>query len=222
MTNKLSALVPFAGFYETWHDAEFDDVLSRMFDIEGDGASYAAELASRFFDTIDWQAAQTEYAQEYCSRFAAALGMKVCEFEEMNSPREYNFTTDRLFCLFLESELQSLFNNDDVRAELDKVAADMFTSRSGFISFYSPDVTSWPETLGEWDHNQRGALLKAAANIIIKGGEEFGQSDEFDLMESPRCNGEIDNWIWGNTTDGAVMGNRCDKVARYLALRESR
>lgn len=55
---KQSALVPFSGFYDTWHDAEFDLTLERMFDIEGSGASYAQALAARFWDTIDWHKAQ--------------------------------------------------------------------------------------------------------------------------------------------------------------------
>lgn len=219
---KLSTLIPFAGFYSTWHDAEFDQAMKMMFDIEGCGAAYAGPLQQRFFDTINWQGAQTEYAKAYCENLAAALGLTVCVFEEMSSPREYNFTTDRLFCELDANELKTLFARVDVRAMLDTVAAYMFTSRSGFISSYSPDVTSWGNDLAQWDHNQRGALLKAAANVILADGEEFGQEKELDLMERERCNGHIDQFIWGNTEDNAVMGNRCDKIARYLAVREAR
>lgn len=216
---KQSCLIPFAGFYETWHDAEFDDTLARMFDVEGTGATYADKLAARFFETIDWRAAQTDYAREYVSRFAAALGLKFCEFEEMTSPREYNFQTDRLFALFDRAELAALLNDGEIAARLVDVAADMFTSRSGFISNYSPDVSTWGE-LGQWDYNQTGALLRAAAGVRLGGHDgEFGQEQEFELMESPRCNGRIDEWMWSNTTDNARMGNRCDRVARWLAQR---
>lgn len=220
--SKLSCLIPFSGFYETWHDAEFDNCLEYMFDPEGSGAPYAGPLAMRFFDTVNWRAAQTEYAKDYAENFAAALGCKVCEWEEMISPREYNFTTDRLFAKFDAAELRAMLARADIRAELDAVAADMFTSRSGFISHYSPDVDSWGDDISGWDYNQRGALLRAAANVIITYGENFGQEREFELMEDARCNGWLDDWIWNNTTDGAVMGNRCDKVARYLAAREAR
>lgn len=222
MTDKLSCLIPFAGFYETWHDAEFDSCLEYMFDPEGCGADYAGPLAQRFFDTVDWRAAQTAYAKDYAKNFAAALGCKVCQFEEMVSPREYNFTTDRLFAKFDAVELRAMLGRADIRAELDTVAADMFTSRSGFMSHYSPTVGDWGDDLADWDHNQRGALLQAAANVLISDGETFGQEQEFDLMESERCNGAIDDYMWNNTTDGAAMGNRCDKVARYLAAREAR
>ena len=222
MSDKLSCLIPFAGFYNTWHDAEFDQAFEMMFDPEGCGADYAGTLARRFWDTIDWRAAQTAYAKDYAKNFAAALGCKVCEWEEMVSPREYNFTTDRLFAKFDARELRALLARADIRAELDIVAADMFTSREGFISHYSPDVSDWGNDLIEWDYNQRGALLQAAANIIIADGEKFDQWIEFDLMEDARCNGAIDSYIWNNTTDGAIMGNRCDKVARYLNEREGR
>lgn len=222
MSDKLSCLIPFAGFYNTWHDAEFDQALEQMFDPEGCGAGYAGPLAQRFLDTINWRAAHTAYAKDYAKNFATALGCKVCEWEGMVLPREYNFTTDRPFARFDAVELRALLARADIRAELDIVAADMFTSRAGFISHYSPDVKSWGEELTEWDYNQRGALLRAAANIIICNGGEFDQSVEFYLMENDRCNGAIDSYMWSNTTDGAVMGNRCDKVARYLAQREAR
>lgn len=221
MTEKLSCLIPFSGFYSTWHDSEFDQTLEYMFDPEGSGEAYAGKLAVRFFDTVDWRAAQTDYAKDYAESFAGALGVS-CEWEEMISPREYNFTTDRLFAKFDADALRSWLARDDIRTELDLVAADMFTSRSGFISYYSPDVDSWGADVSKWDYNQRGALLRAAANIIIADGEDFGQEHEFDLMEDARCNGAIDGYIWSNTTDGAKMGNRCDKIARYLASREAR
>ena len=222
MSEKLSCLIPFSGFYETWHDAEFDQALETMFDPEGCSADYSGKLAMRFFDTINWSAAHTAYAKDYAENFAAALGCNVCEWEEMVSPREYNFSTDRLFAKFDAVELRAWMARADIRAELDIVAADMFTSRSGFISHYSPDVNSWGDDVADWDYNQRGALLQAAANVIICNGGEFDQSVEFELMENERCNGAIDEYIWGNTTDNAEMGNRCDKIARYLASREAR
>ena len=222
MADTLSCLVPFAGFYETWHDAEFDQALDQMFDPEGCGAAFSGPLSQRFFDTINWRAARTDYAKAYAENFAAALGCKVCEWEEMVSPREYNFSTDRLFAKFDAVELRAMMARADIRAELDSVAADMFTSRDGFISSYSPDVEDWPADIAEWDYNQRGALLRAAANVIIADGETFDQRAEFDLIEHDRCNGAIDGWLWNNTADGAAMGNRCDKIARYLAAREAR
>lgn len=221
MSAKLSCLIPFAGFYGTWHEREFDICLEYMFDPEGFSAAYAGPLAERFWDTIDWRAARTAYAKDYVDNFAGALGVS-CEWEEMVCPREYNFTTDRLFAKFDAAELRALLARAGIRAELDTVAADMFTSRDGFISHYSPDVDSWGDDISEWDYNQRGALLHAAANVIIAYGENFGQEQEFELMEDARCNGAIDGYIWENTTDGAVMGNRCDKVACYLAVREAR
>ena len=219
MSDKLSCLIPFSGFYNTWHDSEFAQTLEYMFDPEGRGADYSGKLAMRFFDTVDWRAAQTDYAKSYVESFAGALGVS-CEWEEMVSPREYNFTTDRLFAKFDADALSAWFTRANIRAELDIVAADMFTSRDGFISSYSPDVLDWGDDLQEWDYNQRGALLRAAADVLIAEG--FGQEQEFDLMEDARCNGWLDSWIWNNTNDGAKMGNRCYKIARYLATREER
>ena len=221
MTEKFSCLIPFSGFYNTWHDSEFDTTMEMMFDPEGRGADYSGKLAQRFFETVDWRAAQTDYAMSYAYNFAAALGTK-CEWEEMVSPRQYNFATDRLFAKFDANALRAWMARADIRAELDVVAADMFTSRSGFISHYSPCVADWGDDIEDWDYNQRGALLRAAANVLIAEGEDFGQSHEFNLMEYAHCNGLLYSWIWNNTTDGAKMGNRCDKIARYLVARGAR
>lgn len=213
-----SALIPFSGFYYSWHDEAFDSCLERMFDPEGTGASYAGQLQYRFFETVKWHDAQTSYAKTYVAEFAHALGTQ-CEWEEMVSPREYNFGTDRLFAKFPESFMRECFADADIRAMLDTVSRDMFTSRSGFISSYSNDVASWGD-MTEWDHNQFGALLKAAANVRLADGEDFGQEQEFALCEDFDCNGNIDNWIWENAD--ADLGNRCDRIASYLAQREAR
>jgi hypothetical protein len=93
-------------------------------------------------------------------------------FGEMESPREYNFTTDRVFGRVRLSTMRDLFNRSaaDRHETLSRVIRERFTSRSGFVSFYSNDVRDWvKKPLRDWDHNEYGTLLWAA--LEIAGGD---------------------------------------------------
>jgi hypothetical protein len=94
---------------------------------------------------------------------------------------------------------------------LDRIAAARHTSRSGFISFYSPDWRSWGE-IESWDHNQLETLLEAYID------DNLGSFEELDAMEHARCNGVMENWIAYNTPDI----ERLYKIAGYLRQREGR
>lgn len=77
-------------------------------------------------------------------------------FEEMTSPREYNFETDRIFVQIPHHVLQRIFDLTDT-LELKASFARRFTSRSGFWSFYDPVIPEKP--LEDWDHNELGTLF---------------------------------------------------------------
>lgn len=90
-----------------------------------------------------------------------SLGAK---FEEMTSPREYNFTTDRIFCELSGRTVARLFrmSREDNHARLAACIRERFTSRDGFISHYSNRLADWLEKpLADWDHNELGTLLRA-------------------------------------------------------------
>lgn len=155
------------------------------------------QMGEMLFDCVDHGAAHLEMARDYLSVMDDKLGAlfgfgrmgKVSrydfkaqrsrnvrvyqetmqlQFEEVISPREYNFTTDRLFATAPLYLMQKLFARS--RAEghqtLAKVIRERFTSRSGFISYYSNDLAEWLEKpLAAWDENELGTLLLAAIEI---------------------------------------------------------
>lgn len=91
-------------------------------------------------------------------------------FESMDSPREYNFTTDRVYGLVPLKVMRELFKRSKTEGHktLAALIADRFTSYDGFSSFYSNDVDSWLEKAGrlqDWDHNELGTLLIAALQM---------------------------------------------------------
>ena len=104
---------------------------------------------------------QELYSKEYATAFGLQFEPKLdIEFESLSSPLFYNYSTDRLFGDIPYDHLEALFNVT-TGTFLHEEARRMFTSRSGFISHYNPDPTTWGH-IEEWDHNQWNCLLHAA------------------------------------------------------------
>jgi hypothetical protein len=83
------------------------------------------------------------------------------EFAEMTSPREYNFTTDRVFCRVAFADVEKMLGATKPDT-LARIIRERFTSRSGFISFYSAEFADWMAKPREkWDANECGTLLIA-------------------------------------------------------------
>lgn len=133
-----------------------------------------------------------EYADHYLWWLAESLGFKTqtkphptfpwarevippvkWEFEEMVSPREYNFSTDRLFVKIDAVLLRELFRQVmlvDNSWAFDKAVKESFTSRDGFCSFYDNDPKALAaKPLADWDHNEVKTLLLAweAAHALV-------------------------------------------------------
>jgi hypothetical protein len=207
MTTKLIAALPFAGFYCSHHDAELDFTAERMLTDES-GDAYTG-LLDRLTYSCKWREVQQAYAAEYVAGLLSELGIEGT-FESMTSPREYNFATDKVFATLELPQVLRLM--DDTKPEtLDKIAGERHTSRSGFISFYSPDWRTWGD-VDSWDHNQLQTLIEAYI------ADTHGELDELELMDNARCNGRIESWIESATPD---IG-RLYTVADYLRTREAR
>lgn len=157
--------LPFPGFYcssfseQIDHEEELQaEYLSEEHAIsQGD----AAQILNRH---ARYSRAFLEVAEKYTEYFADWLdreqGVDVkLEFVDMTSPKEYNFQTDRIFANISRRDLAQLYRLAG-RARIAAKAREMFTSRSGFISFYSPDVRTWGP-LSTWDHNQLYCILRA-------------------------------------------------------------
>ena len=178
--------VPFSGFYNSLHDAQLDQALEQMFSDRATGCQVNSRLFNEAFSAVDWGFVHVSYAWAYVDAFAEEFKVSL-SFESLRSPKEYNFTTDRIFAEISEDEVRRIFSEAD-KSLLTAITKEQFTSRSGFISFYSPDWRTWGDVL-EWDHNQVGALLQALV------GDEFDQWAEFSLMSSAYENGRMESWL---------------------------
>lgn len=176
-------LIPFEGFYNTsasdrveniafWNylsekgiqeDAEHErlDIPDDL--TESEQADFWDNYYPEHVDEI-----RKETATAYIDALAGELGIKLT-FESIDSPRQYNYTTDRLFCDADEAELLHLYNRTD-KEILAEVIKERHTSGPGFDSFYDNEITaeSWqnPE---KYDHNQWQTVIEA--NIKQNGVE---------------------------------------------------
>lgn len=183
-------LADFPGFYESRLSAILDYELESLAESRAEdmtSAKYnpesyqpeelrltADEIGSFAWDFVDYAKGESMIARDWCEAYAAALSREVgftvrFIFEEMDSPREYNFTTDRVFVKVAVSTVRKLFaiSRKDGHESLRHRIAGRFTSCSGFISSYPNDLASWLEKpVTEWDHNELGTLFAAVGDIV--------------------------------------------------------
>ena len=166
----FSALIPFSGFYGSIHDSYMYDVLEMR----------EAELSD-----IDWENVFEEYAKEYVKKLAEWMDISL-EYEELVSPKEYNFMNDRIFAKISRSDFAKILSA--VRGEaLNNKVKEMFTSRSGFISHYPNHISEWGR-ISNWDHNQIGAVLAAYV-------DKYQESDDIgaNIAETIYENGTLES-----------------------------
>lgn len=203
--------IPFSGFYESLHDNAINDALKQEF--SDDLGNENAELSYRAWESADWHEIHKGYAKEYSESFGHEFGIKSLSFESLRCPKEYNFTTDRIFCNIDYAELCGIvktFNLNDFSA----FVRERFTSRDGFISFYSADLAEWGK-VETWDHNQVGTAIEFYA--IQESGGEYDHWQEYAIMEDSLCNGFLSELLWKNCPDMP----RLYRVFEYLAKRSA-
>jgi len=190
--NKRLFRIPFPGLYHSYlNDAIYQEI-ERMMEGPDCESLATGQDWDDFWTVYEGSTVALAAGKLYFEFFADALeeetGVKVnWEFESVTSPREYNFQTDSLYAYLSDDDTEKLLGK--VAAEkLQTAATDIFTSRSGFMSFYPPNISEWPER-SKWDHNHLYTVLLSwfdndALNVI-----------EADTCEDISGNGRVYNWL---------------------------
>jgi hypothetical protein len=203
----MLSTIPFSGFYDSRHNDAIDRAIESLF--QDDRGDCNSDLINHFYnkDCIDFQKVRESYARDYTQALAIASKLQIT-FDELNSPKEYNFTTDRIFVNISEKSARKLFASVD-KDVLRQYIKETFTSRSGFISYYSPDLNDWPDDITEWDHNQIGTLIEVAVNF-----------DEEDYVcRLSEYDEQIDHWVYSALKEDGI---RLSNIATYLRERSIR
>lgn len=202
----IETSIPFCGFYESQASHDLDDAIEQYF--QTDDGDVIVELHDKLTDIVDYRAMMLDYAQHYAKKWADLCKVK-CTFAELDSPREYNFTTDRIFCAFDATEMQRMYDECDT-VRLIRMAREAFTSCDGFRSFYSPNVADWGP-LATWEGPQYAVLVACYAN------KHLSRDDYMYVMDDWRCNGGAGEMIRDTVTDKDAL-EALDTA--YNALRE--
>jgi hypothetical protein len=210
----MKTTIPFSGFYYSVHDQELDYILEQCF--SNDCGDVYNSLAQSAHDNADWFSIHSGYAKLYTEAFAKEFELETVKFKKLDSPKYYNFETDRIFCEINISEVNRLYKTVCKKVLEDRIQ-ERFTSRDGFISFYPNELAKWPNKLEDWDINQVGTLIEAYT-VHVEPEFLHNQFKEYDLLEDYRCNGVIENLLYENIENA----ERLDKIYRYLRDREDR
>jgi hypothetical protein len=173
-TKTKNILVPFVGFYESLASSRAEDMAFRNFIsengiIENETTGWldvpedmTEEEQEKFWDYYgdNCKDYEKEVAVAYIDALASELGIDI-NFESIYSPKQYNYTTDRLFVDVLEKELIDLYNRTD-KEILAEVIKENHTSGPGFSSYYDNEITaeSWSDP-EKYDHNQWETVILA-------------------------------------------------------------
>lgn len=138
-------------FFPGFYNSILSDMVDREveYELEENGKSY-----DEIEDSLDYQKAYLEISKQWLNRFNAETGLNLV-FKEIDSPREYNCSTDRLIAEISEDDLTKVINScKDNSGTFEDVIEELYTSRSGFIPFYSNDIGDWVKENDELDHNE--------------------------------------------------------------------
>lgn len=214
----METTIPFTGFYHSVHSENIDYALEQLFsDANGDRVE---RLESEAYDLIEWGAIFNQYAKDYAECFAGALGLKTLKYKELDSPREYNFTTDRIICEIDVEEVKRLIKEEVNSRDLRECIKERFTDRSGFISFYENDLDKWSTKVEDWDHNEVGTLIESYAKQESEEYYRIGWIDEL-LYLGDSYYQEIQNVICDSLSK-TEEGGRLLKIRDYIIHRQER
>jgi hypothetical protein len=157
----LSFLPVFNGFYGTWFECNDEENY-----IEDDFT----------FDDYIWD--YKKYYNEVSENCVSIIETKLNElgfgsikikFDNLYSPREYNFTNDSINCTYTlnKTTLKNVYLYLKENKEAFEVyIKEHFTSYSGFSSFYSNDVNVWLKQ-GELDVENDAVILGTLFDFIL-------------------------------------------------------
>ena len=144
----------------------------------GEGEEYL--MTEEQFDNIDWNSTNENvskfylgYFKDELSDFFKSIGVLSLEFIKVNSPKYYNYSTDKLVCdikidknVFIHELRKHKFDN------WEQFLKDNFTSYDGFISFYPNTAIEWDELINE-NIEDDNVIIETLLQFYLEQNEEF-------------------------------------------------
>ena len=169
--NKLESTIPFDGFYESFISADIDYQIGQQIEWDTDIYDLNENEQQILWDnylSVNRSYLYNQIAEDYTNFYIEILNRRLkgftlkATYKCYESPREYNFETDRIFIEIEENHciefIEYIVKN--YKKELEKKIKDRFTSRSGFNSFYKNSLDLWTKDFKEWDCNMIGTCFE--------------------------------------------------------------
>lgn len=204
--------IPFQGFYNSVHNSIIDDAENQLFTDRDTDCTNNNDLQSHFYNKCDYKKLFTDYSKAYAESFRDEFNIPSLKFISLNSPREYNFSTDVIECSINRVDILKIYENAD-KTRLAAFVTEHCTSRSGFHSFYSPDFKVW-DYVDSWDHAQLSLLLQ----FYFENHDNFNDDWEYETMQDYESNGYITQWL----ENACPIIGKLYKIHDYLQAREAR
>ncbi len=169
--NKLESTIPFCGFYCSFIDADIDYQIGQQIEWDTDIYDLNEDEQQILWDnylSVNRSYFYNQIAEDYTNFYIDALNERLegftlnATYKCFESPREYNFETDRIFIEIEENHAVDFikFIVKNYKKELENRIEDRFRSRSGFISFYKNSIDLWTKDFKEWDCNMIGTCFE--------------------------------------------------------------
>lgn len=161
----------FEGFYNSYLD------LSENIEV-GEGEEFS--MNEEQFDEIDWKATNNnvakfylEYIKDELKDFFNEIGIISLDFVKVDSPKYYNYSTDKLVCNIIVNKNKFLTELQKCDFEVwEQFLNDNFTSYDGFISFYPNDPNEWTELIAE-KFDTDNVIIETLLQFYLEQSEEF-------------------------------------------------
>ena len=163
---KVESYLPcFPGFYGSLFESDMAEE-NELYNFEEDGIKIE-DTRDIDWDIKDYMNRVSETAvgsvETYLKHDAFSIGI---EFEKVYSPKFYNFENDSIYCTYSvpDEDFKRLIEYcKDNLSEFKTFLDDRFTSRSGFISFFSTEPNTWFDEYLEEDSDK---FERAFTNIL--------------------------------------------------------
>lgn len=187
MIQKFETFAPlFPGFYSTPFEYSGEEQ-----DIEDYNEANGTDKDWDDFN-FDYSDYHNRVSKAFVNRLETELNQFLqvkIEFQQLISPKEYNFTNDSIN-ISVEMDLGQLIGLIKERqADAAKYFEDKYTSRSGFISFHSSDINDWlnEQYILKEPAHRVGALLDCLCSIEIDTDDIYYWCDsEYYIDFSPK------------------------------------
>lgn len=206
--------LPFTGLYQSMLDVALDDGFECDMDNAELSVSQSQELFDFIHDATDYSKYNnllvTQYAEHVAGLLNDEYGTNITCNKTEYIPMNGQNVGDCVITSVLVSELPSLENLanhiglDDIWDDLQGISERYFTTRSGFISFYDPDITPLKGAkLENWDE----AYIMVLVELMCA---HLPQVTHYDAMEQDLA----DNFLEALSCGEGVRGIWHECVSR--------